>query len=29
MNLMLSLADRMGVADLERFGDSTGRLVDV
>lgn len=29
MNLMLSLADRMGVTDLERFGDSTGRLADV
>lgn len=29
MNLMLSLADRMGVGDLERFGDSTGRLADV
>ncbi len=26
MNLMLSLADRMGVTDLERHGDSTGRL---
>ena len=26
MNLMLSLADRMGVPELERFGDSTGRL---
>ncbi len=25
-NLFLSLADRMGVAGLERFGDSTGRL---
>ncbi|MFN0052405.1 MAG: hypothetical protein ACKV0T_09440, partial [Planctomycetales bacterium] len=24
-NLFLSLADRMGVADLPRFGDSTGR----
>jgi Protein of unknown function (DUF1552) len=24
-NLFLSLADRMGVSDLERFGDSTGR----
>ena len=29
MNLMLSLADRMGVADMDRFGDSTGRLMDV
>ncbi|MFN0130318.1 MAG: DUF1552 domain-containing protein [Verrucomicrobiales bacterium] len=29
MNLMLSLADRMGVRDLERFGDSTGRLANV
>ncbi len=29
MNLMLSLADRMGVSDIERFGDSTGRLADV
>lgn len=28
-NLFLSLADRMGVKDLERFGDSTGRLADV
>ncbi|MFO0960050.1 MAG: DUF1552 domain-containing protein [Isosphaeraceae bacterium] len=28
-NLFLDLADRMGVADLERFGDSTGRLGDV
>jgi hypothetical protein len=26
MNMMLSLADRMGVPNLERFGDSTGRL---
>jgi len=25
-NLFLSLADRMGVPKLERFGDSTGRL---
>jgi len=25
-NLFLSLADRMGVSGLERFGDSTGRL---
>lgn len=29
MNLFLSLADRMGVRELERFGDSTGRLADV
>jgi len=29
MNMFLSLADRMGLTDLERFGDSTGRLVDV
>lgn len=28
-NLFLSLADRMGVRNLERFGDSTGRLGDV
>ena len=28
-NLFLSLADRMGVKNLERFGDSTGRLEDV
>jgi len=28
-NLFTSLADRMGVAGLERFGDSTGRLADV
>lgn len=28
-NLFLSLADRMGVQDLESFGDSTGRLEDV
>lgn len=28
-NLFLSMADRMGVRDLERFGDSTGRLSDV
>ncbi len=28
-NLFLSLADRMGVTGLERFGDSTGRLADV
>ena len=29
MNLFLSLADRMGVKGMERFGDSTGRLADV
>lgn len=28
-NLFLSLADRMGVTGLERFGDSTGRLANV
>jgi Protein of unknown function (DUF1552) len=28
-NLFLSLADRMGVKNLERFGDSTGRLQNV
>jgi hypothetical protein len=28
-NLFLSLADRMGVQNLERFGDSTGRIGDV
>ncbi|HAB16706.1 MAG TPA: DUF1552 domain-containing protein [Verrucomicrobiota bacterium] len=28
-NLFLSLADRMGLQELERFGDSTGRLVEV
>jgi hypothetical protein len=28
-NLFLSLADRMGVQNLERFGDSTGRLANV
>ena len=28
-NLFLSLADRMGATDLERFGDSTGRLANV
>jgi hypothetical protein len=28
-NLFLSLADRMGLTDLEKFGDSTGRLDDV
>jgi Protein of unknown function (DUF1552) len=28
-NLFLSLADRMGVTGLDRFGDSTGRLADV
>ena len=25
-NFSLSMADRMGLLDLERFGDSTGRL---
>ena len=28
-NLFLSMADRMGVPGLERFGDSTGRLTAV
>ena len=28
-NMFLSLADRMGVQDLERFGDSTGRLANI
>lgn len=28
-NLFLSLADRMGVPNLERFGDSSGRLKDI
>lgn len=28
-NLFLSMADRMGVNDLERFGDSTGRLANI
>jgi hypothetical protein len=28
-NMLLSLADRMGVKNLERLGDSTGRLSDV
>ncbi len=28
-NLFLSLADRMGVKSLERFGDSTARLADI
>jgi hypothetical protein len=28
-NLFLSMADRMGLRDLERFGDSTGRLGDL
>src|SRR6185369_3044667 len=28
-NLFLSMADRMGVEKLERFGDSTGRVSDV
>ncbi|MCW3054096.1 MAG: hypothetical protein JWN14_3266, partial [Chthonomonadales bacterium] len=25
-NMFLSMADRMGMKDLERFGDSTGRI---
>ena len=28
-NMFLSMADRMGVTGLERFGDSTGRLVNI
>jgi len=28
-NLFLSLADRMGIQGLDRFGDSTGRLMTV
>ena len=28
-NLYLSMADRMGVKNLERFGDSTGRLKNI
>jgi hypothetical protein len=28
-NLYLSLADQAGVTDLERFGDSTGRLANI
>ena len=28
-NLFLSLADRLGVRGVERFGDSTGRLANV
>ena len=28
-NLFLSMADRMGIDDLQRFGDSTGRLVTI
>jgi hypothetical protein len=28
-NLFLTLADQAGVKDLERFGDSTGRLGNV
>jgi hypothetical protein len=28
-NLFLEIADRMGARDLERFGDSTGRLGNV
>jgi hypothetical protein len=28
-NLFLSMADRMGVKNLERFGDSTARLTNI
>ena len=28
-NLFLSMADRMGVGGLQRFGDSSGRLADI
>jgi hypothetical protein len=28
-NLFLSMADRLGLKTLERFGDSTGRLANV
>jgi hypothetical protein len=28
-NLYMSMADRMGIKDLPRFGDSTGHLKDV
>ena len=28
-NLFLSMADRMGVTGLERFGDSSGRLANI
>ncbi len=28
-NLYLSMADRLGLGDIDRFGDSTGRLGDV
>ena len=28
-NLFLSMADRMGVKNLERFGDSTARLANI
>ena len=28
-NLLLSLADRMGVSGVERLGDSTGRLAGI
>ena len=28
-DLFLSMADRMGVTGLERFGDSTGRLANI
>ena len=27
-NLFLTMADRMGIKGLERFGDSTGRLIE-
>ena len=29
MNMMLSIADRMGLGEMERFGDSTGRLANI
>jgi hypothetical protein len=28
-NMFLSLADRCGLASLDHFGDSTGRLADI
>jgi hypothetical protein len=28
-NLFLGMADRIGIRDLERFGDSTGRVADI
>ncbi len=28
-NLFLSIADRMGVKNVDRFGDSTGRFADI